>query len=463
MRMISAMPIASPSSRSPTSSLFDLATPFQLLRAHYAIELCGVEPGAGPHHQRLLRSLPRTGSTLLAEADTVLVPGFDPRGEWPPPAPALDALRAAHARGARVASICTGAFALGAAGLLDGRRATTHWRYAAQLAELCPHARIDPDVLYVDDGDLLTSAGVAAGIDLCLHLLRRDHGVEAANAAARQTVVAPHRGGGQAQFIERAVPPSDDGSLEATRAYALQHLDEPLTVAQLARHACTSERTFNRRFRQETGTTPLRWLHAQRVDHARRLLEAQRPAGRDGRAALRLRLGGDPARALPPRDRDHPDGVPAHVRRGRRQRGVAAPVTLSAMEQLRGLILSGGKGTRLRPITHTSAKQLVPVANKPVLFYGIEAMAAAGIREIGIIIAPETGRRDQGDGGRRLAVRRRDHLHPAGRAARARARRADGRAVPARRAVRDVPRRQPAAGRDSRAGRAPSARTSRTR
>jgi len=185
----------------------------------------------------------------------------------------LQALREAHARGARIASICTGAFALGAAGLLDGRRVTTHWRHARRLAELFPKAHVDPDVLYVDEGDLLTSAGVAAGIDLCLHLLRRDQGAAAANAAARQTVVAPHRTGGQAQFIERTVPAADDGGLEPTRAYALEHLDRPLTVAQLARHACTSERTFNRRFRQETGTTPLKWLHAQRIDHARRLLE----------------------------------------------------------------------------------------------------------------------------------------------------------------------------------------------
>jgi transcriptional regulator GlxA family with amidase domain len=251
---------------------FDLATPFQLLGRDYELTLCATEPGP----VQTTSGFPLDAShglDALAEADTVIVPGFDPRGAWPPPRPALDALRAAHARGARVASICTGAFALGAAGLLDGRRVTTHWRHAAQLAELYPRAQVDPGVLYIDDGDLLTSAGVAAGIDLCLHLLRRDHGAEAANAVARQTVVAPHRSGGQAQFIERAVPDDDAGGLEATRAWALQRLDRPLTVAQLARHACTSERTFARRFRQETGTTPLKWLHAQRVDNARRLLE----------------------------------------------------------------------------------------------------------------------------------------------------------------------------------------------
>ena len=272
MRMISAMVHRIAVLALEDVVLFDLATPFQLLGRQYELTLCATEPGP----LETTSGFPLVaehGLDALAEADTVVVPGFAPK-QWPPSPAVLDALQVAHARGARIASICTGAFALGAAGLLDGRRATTHWRYAAQLAELCPNADIDPDVLYVDDGDLLTSAGVAAGIDLCLHLLRRDHGVEAANKAARQTVVAPHRSGGQAQFIQRAIPPTDDGSLEATRAYALSRLDEPLTVAQLARHACTSERTFNRRFRQETGTTPLKWLHAQRVDHARRLLEA---------------------------------------------------------------------------------------------------------------------------------------------------------------------------------------------
>jgi len=250
---------------------FDLATPFQLLHRHYELTLCASARGPVPTTSGY-PLIAHRGPDALAEADTVVVPGFAPR-EWPLPPHVLEALQTAHTRGARVASICTGAFALGAAGLLDGRRVTTHWRHAARLAAMYPQAHVDPDVLYVDEGDLLTSAGVAAGIDLCLHLLRRDHGAAAANAAARHTVVAPHRAGGQAQFIERAVPATDDDGLEATRAYALERLGEPLTVAQLARHACTSERTFNRRFRQETGTTPLKWLHAQRVAEARRLLE----------------------------------------------------------------------------------------------------------------------------------------------------------------------------------------------
>lgn len=256
----------------PDVVAFDLATPFQLLRRHYELTLCA--PQSGPVCTTSgFPLVAERGVEALNEADTVFVPGFAPH-QWPLSDTVLQALQAAHARGARVASICTGAFALGAAGLLDGRRVTTHWRHAGRLAAMYPRALVDPNVLYVDEGDLLTSAGVAAGIDLCLHLLRRDHGAEAANAAARQTVVAPHRPGGQAQFIERTVPSCDDGSLEPTRAFALKHLDRPLTVGQLADHAHTSERTFARRFRQETGTTPLKWLHAQRIDHARRLLEA---------------------------------------------------------------------------------------------------------------------------------------------------------------------------------------------
>jgi AraC family transcriptional regulator, transcriptional activator FtrA len=173
-----------------------------------------------------------------------------------------------------VASICTGAFVLAQAGLLDGRRATTHWAYAERLAERYPAVTVNPGVLYVDEGDVLTSAGVAAGIDLCLHLVRRDHGAEVANAVARRIVVAPHRDGGQAQFVEAPLPVGEGRGLEATRAWAARRLREPLTVAAMARHAACSERTFARRFRAETGTTPLQWLLGQRVLHARRLLEA---------------------------------------------------------------------------------------------------------------------------------------------------------------------------------------------
>jgi transcriptional regulator GlxA family with amidase domain len=254
---------------------FDLSTPAQAFGnepGRYAFTACGVRAGSVPSTTGFAIDVPR-GLDAVAEADTVLVPGLRPP-QWPPPAAALDALRAAHARGARVASICTGAFVLAQAGLLDGRRATTHWAHAERLARRYPAVTVDPGVLYVDEGDVLTSAGVAAGIDLCLHLVRRDHGAEVANAVARRIVVAPHRDGGQAQFVEAPLPPAGDRGLEATRAWAAQRLREPLTVAALARHAACSERTFARRFRAETGTTPLQWLLGQRVLHARRLLEA---------------------------------------------------------------------------------------------------------------------------------------------------------------------------------------------
>src|SRR4051812_9327070 len=253
---------------------FDLATPAHVFGhasgQRYAFAVCAPAPGAVPATGGLPVAVP-DGLAALGVADTVFVPGYDHRVA--PPAEALDALRAAHARGARVASICTGAFALAHAGLLDGRRATTHWDSTTMLASMFPAVRVDPDVLYVDEGDVLTSAGVAAGIDLCLHIVRRDHGADVAARVARRIVVAPHRDGGQAQFIERPVAAEGDGTLEPTRAWALARLHGPLDVRAMAGHACVSERTFARRFRAETGTTPLQWLLGQRVLEARRLLE----------------------------------------------------------------------------------------------------------------------------------------------------------------------------------------------
>ena len=213
------------------------------------------------------------GLEAVERARTVVLPGFLDVFD-PPPEAALDALRAAAARGARMVSICTGAFALAHAGVLDGRRATTHWAAAPMMAEMFPAIEVDPDALYVDEGDVLTSAGLSAGIDLCLHLIRADHGERVGATVARAMVAVPHRDGGQSQFIERALPPrDDDGSLEPVRAWALDHLAEPLDVATLAARAAVSPRTFARRFVAETGTTPLKWLHAQRVLEARRLLE----------------------------------------------------------------------------------------------------------------------------------------------------------------------------------------------
>jgi transcriptional regulator GlxA family with amidase domain len=231
------------------------------------------------HHRGPVRT--STGLVLHAEAglralagvDTVVVPGYVGVLR-PPPAPVLASLRAAAARGARVMSICTGAFALAYAGLLDGRRAATHWDSAAYLAQRFPSVDVDPDVLYVDDGDILTSAGVAAGLDLCLHVVRSDHGATVAARIARYTVVAPHRDGDQAQFIEQPIPaPRGGTSLLATCTWALDHLHERLDLARLAEHAGVSPRTFARHFHAEVGTTPLRWVLAQRVLLARQLLE----------------------------------------------------------------------------------------------------------------------------------------------------------------------------------------------
>jgi transcriptional regulator GlxA family with amidase domain len=259
----------------PNVVAFDLSVPAQVFGRYdgpYAFEACAQRAGRVQTTTGFAVHVDR-GLEALADADTVIVPGFDPPA-WELAPAVLAALRAAYERGARVGSICTGAFALAQAGLLDGRRATTHWAYAQRLARMHPEVEVDPEVLYVDDGDVVTSAGVAAGIDLCLHLVRRDVGAEAANAIARQIVVAPHRDGGQAQFVDAPLPAADARGLAATRAWALDRLREPLTVAAMARHAGCGERTFARRFRAETGTTPLQWLLRERVLHARRLLEA---------------------------------------------------------------------------------------------------------------------------------------------------------------------------------------------
>jgi transcriptional regulator GlxA family with amidase domain len=189
------------------------------------------------------------------------------------PVPLLGALRAAVARGSRVLSVCTGAFVLGAAGLLDGRRCTTHWRHAADLARCCPRAIVDPDVLYVDADPVITSAGSAAAIDACLYLVGREQGLKVANQIARRMVVAPHRDGGQAQFVDRPLPSGADGTLAEVTGWLERHVGQQVTVAELASLAHMSPRTFARRFVQETGTTPLRWLTGQRILLAQRLLE----------------------------------------------------------------------------------------------------------------------------------------------------------------------------------------------
>jgi transcriptional regulator GlxA family with amidase domain len=216
------------------------------------------------------------GPQLLAEADTVLVPASheqDGTGVEGALGPSLSKAFQLIPPTARIASICTGAFVLAAAGLLDGRRATTHWKSVDHLRRLYPRLDVDPDVLFVDEGDVLTSAGEAAGIDLCLHMVRKDLGAAVANEVARATVVPPYRDGGQAQFIPVPVPETNTSATARARAWALQHLSEPITLRDMAKEQAMSMRTFSRRFRREAGVTPMQWLINQRVDRARQLLE----------------------------------------------------------------------------------------------------------------------------------------------------------------------------------------------
>jgi AraC family transcriptional regulator, transcriptional activator FtrA len=234
----------------------------------YDFSVCG----SAPVRVGRFRLEPDHGLDRLARAGTVIVPGWADV-DVAPPADLVDAVRAAHAAGARVASLCTGAFVLAAAGLLDGRRATTHWAHTDVLAARYPRVTVDPDVLYVDNGSVLTSAGKAAAMDLCLHLVRADHGSAVANAVARRLVVPPHRAGGQAQFVTTPVPTRDDHPLASLLPWITARLDQPLTVEDLARQANLSSRHLGRHFRSATGTTPLQWLLTQRIRRAQELLE----------------------------------------------------------------------------------------------------------------------------------------------------------------------------------------------
>lgn len=224
-----------------------------------------------------IQVLADVGLERLAEARTIIIPGWRDRAEAPPER-LLTALHEAHERGARLVSICSGVFVLAASGLLDGRRATTHWRYAEELARRFPAIDVDPDVLYVDAGLLISSAGSAAGIDACLHLVARDFGTQVANSVARRLVMSPQRAGGQVQFIPAPVARAPRNDLSALMQWARQHLHEPLEVSQLARRAAMSERTFLRRFSEATGMTPKAWLQHERLARARELLES----GTDG-------------------------------------------------------------------------------------------------------------------------------------------------------------------------------------
>jgi transcriptional regulator GlxA family with amidase domain len=247
----------------------DIASPW------YEFKTCAAKPGPMRSETTFELSTPYGLDDLVA-ADTVVVPaGPGPDGYTPE---VVAAVREAHDRGARVLSLCTGAFLLAEAGLLDGRRATTHWMWTDELARRYPAVKVDPRVLYVDEGDVLTSAGTASGIDLCLHVVRLDYGAEVANAVARRMVVPPHRDGGQAQYVEAPVAAAVGGAgaddvMGAVLGWMLEHLDEPLSVDGLAERAAMSPRTFARRFRAVTGTTPHQWLLVQRVLLAQRLLE----------------------------------------------------------------------------------------------------------------------------------------------------------------------------------------------
>ncbi|MFI7414825.1 helix-turn-helix domain-containing protein [Streptomyces sp. NPDC049627] len=272
----------------------------------YRLLVCGGEEGPLRTTGGLELSAPH-GLEAISRAGTVVVPAWRSITS-PPPEEALDALRRAHEEGARIVGLCTGAFVLAAAGLLDGRPATTHWMYAPTLAKRYPSVHVDPRELFVDDGDVLTSAGTAAGIDLCLHIVRTDHGNEAAGALARRLVVPPRRSGGQERYLDRSLPEEIGADpLAEVVAWALEHLHEQFDVETLAARAYMSRRTFDRRFRSLTGSAPLQWLITQRVLQAQRLLETSdysvdEVAGRCGfrspvalRGHFRRQLGSSPA------------------------------------------------------------------------------------------------------------------------------------------------------------------------
>ena len=252
------------------TELFGLRRP-ELNRTWYDLRLCAADPVVRMT-EGLFEISGLGGLDVVATADTVIVPNR-PDPESPPAAAVLDAVRCAASRGARMVSFCTGAFTLAAAGVLDGRRATTHWRWADRFAAMFPAVELEPDVLFVDDGDVLTAAGSAAALDLGLHLVRRDHGAEVANDVSRRLVFTAHRSGGQRQFISTPVPPVADVSLAPVLEWVRRNLDSALTIDSIARYAAVSQATLHRRFVAELGTTPLAWVTGERVALACRMLE----------------------------------------------------------------------------------------------------------------------------------------------------------------------------------------------
>ncbi|MEU3216502.1 helix-turn-helix domain-containing protein [Streptomyces sp. NPDC006971] len=246
-------------------------------RKLYEVVTCSVRPPGPVRTDADFTITVERGPETLATADTVVIPASYELGPVYTQGRLTDELAAAFAYirpGTRMVSICTGSYVLAAAGYLDGRPATTHWASADHFQRLFPDVRVDPDVLFIDDGDVLTSAGVAAGIDLCLHIVRRDHGTAVANDVARRTVVPPHRDGGQAQYIQRPVPEARLATTTTARAWALGRLEHPIQLRDMARQESMSVRTFTRRFREEVGVSPVQWLTRQRVERARQLLES---------------------------------------------------------------------------------------------------------------------------------------------------------------------------------------------
>jgi transcriptional regulator GlxA family with amidase domain len=271
---VSVLDLAIPGQVFGTARSLDRPPGEQFGERLYEVLVCGERRGLrvkGPGGFELFRMTAPHGLAEARTADTIVVPGGGIAAT--PSAEVVGLLRDAHARGVRIASICSGALVLAAAGLLDGRVATTHWTSADSLAERFPDVRVDPNVLFVDGGDVLTSAGAATGLDLCLHMVRNDFGSAVAAEVARHIVMPPQRDGGQAQFIVHPEPSPGCGSLEPTMRWIGDHLAEPITLADMAAHAAVSPRTLNRKFREQTGTTPLQWLLRQRVRHAQELLE----------------------------------------------------------------------------------------------------------------------------------------------------------------------------------------------
>jgi AraC family transcriptional regulator, transcriptional activator FtrA len=261
---------------SPGVVAFDLMVPIQVFRrvpkARYQVEVVGLAPGT-IYEAHGLECRARSGLEAIEDCDTVLVPGLDDVAGAAPPELTRALLRA-HQRGVRLASICTGAFYLAATGLLDNRAATTHWALAEEFAARFPKVKVDPNVLYIDHGDVITSAGSTAGIDMCLHLVRSDFGERVANSVARALVASPHRSGGQLQFIPRPMPPTRSRHLGVLCGWAIENLSDVITVSTLAEKAGLTTRSLSRRFQEEMGMSPLQWLIEQRVRKAQAMLES---------------------------------------------------------------------------------------------------------------------------------------------------------------------------------------------